>query len=91
MERALDYLPQMMNEPEFREAWNSLEDEYSMAAKLIEARRKAGMTQAEVAMKMRVSQPVVARIESGQNISLKTLKRYATAIGQPISFVVNPA
>lgn len=90
MERALDLLPRMMEEPEFKEAWNELEEEYELAALLIEARRKAGMTQAEAAKRMGVSQPVIARIESGRNISIKSLKRYASAIGQPISLVINP-
>ena len=42
------------------------------------ARGKAGMTQADVARKMRTTQSVVARIESGRTPpNLKTLERYA--------------
>lgn len=91
MERALDCLPEMMNEPGFKEAWDALEPEYNLAATLIEARSKVGMTQADVAVKMGVSQPVVARLESGRNVSIKSIKRYASAIGQPISLVITPS
>lgn len=90
MERALDCLPEMMKEPEFKEAWDALEDEYRLAALLIDARCKAGLTQAEVASIMGVYQPVMARMESGRNVSIKSLKRYAFATGQPISLVINP-
>ena len=61
-----------------------------MAAALIEAREKSGMTQAEVANKMGVSQPVIARLESEHNISMRTLKRYVSDIGQPISLIITP-
>ena len=91
MERALDYLPEMMNEPEFRQAWDALEDEYRIAAILIEARKKAGMTQAEVAKKMGVKQPVVSRMESGRNISIKSIQKYANATRQQILLAIDPA
>ncbi len=48
------------------------------------ARRAAlGMTQTELAKRMGVSQPFVARLESGRvkNLELRTLYRWATALG----------
>lgn len=65
-----------------REAYLTLEDEFSVAHELIAARVKAGLTQAEVAARMGTTQSVIARMESGRTLpSLRTLSRYAHAVG----------
>ncbi|MBR4424243.1 MAG: helix-turn-helix domain-containing protein, partial [Mailhella sp.] len=38
-----------------------------------------------------VSQPVVARMESGRNISIKSIARYAKAVGRPIKLEILPS
>ena len=75
------------SDPAFKQAYDVLETEFAALATLLEARREAGLTQAEVALRMGVSQPVLARIESSlgsrkHTPSLKTLKRYAEACGK---------
>ena len=53
-----------------------------IAEQLYKARKKAGLTQAQLANKMKVSQPLVARLEKGDgNISCDTLLRYSSACG----------
>jgi DNA-binding XRE family transcriptional regulator len=71
----------------FREAYDALDDEFAALAVLLQARKDAGLTQAEVATRMGVSQPVLARIESSLGSrkhapSLTTLRKYATACGK---------
>jgi ribosome-binding protein aMBF1 (putative translation factor) len=74
-----------MKEAGFRAEYERLKPEFALALALIKARAKAGMTQADVAKKMRTTQSVVARIESGRNPpNLKTLERYANAVGRRI-------
>jgi ribosome-binding protein aMBF1 (putative translation factor) len=74
-----------MKDPSFRAEYERLKPEYALALALIKARSKAGLTQADVARKMRTTQSVVARIESGRNPpNLKTLERYANAVGRRI-------
>ena len=51
---------------------------------LVDVRRQAGLTQAEVARRMGTSQPAVARAEAGKVSSLKWLNRYALAVGRPV-------
>ncbi len=56
------------------------------------ARRAAlGMTQAELARRMRVSQPFVATLESGRvrNLELRTLHRWAAALGTRVTVGVS--
>jgi DNA-binding XRE family transcriptional regulator len=48
---------------------------------LAELRRKAGLTQREVAAAMGVGQQRVSAIEHGTDITTATLARYASAIG----------
>ena len=73
----------------FAVAYDALEDEFAALAALLKARAAAGLTQAEVASRMGVSQPVVARIESSlgkkdHSPSLNTLRRYADACGMKL-------
>jgi HTH-type transcriptional regulator/antitoxin HipB len=54
----------------------------------IKARRKElGMTQAEMAKKLKISQPQYQKIESGGNPSLKTLSAMAMALNMRIVLV----
>ena len=73
-------------DPKFAKAYDALDDEFAALAALLKARTAAGLTQAEVASRMGVSQPVVARIEASlgkkdHSPSLNTLRRYADACG----------
>ena len=58
---------------------------------LARRRRAEGLSQTEVAARMRTSQSAVARLEAGQDdIRLSTLQRYARALGQDLQFGVSP-
>ena len=76
-------------DPKFAKAYDALDDEFAALAALLKARTAAGLTQAEVASRMGVSQPVVARIEASlgkkdHSPSLYTLRRYADACGMKL-------
>ncbi|HEV2651279.1 MAG TPA: helix-turn-helix transcriptional regulator [Rhizomicrobium sp.] len=76
-----------MKDSAFRVEYERLKPEFALALALIKAREKAGMTQAQVAKRMGTTQSVVARIEAAQNPpNLKTLERYAKAVGRRIEF-----
>ena len=71
----------MQDDPEYAREYDALEEEFVFIKKMILARKRAGLSQADVARRMGVSQPRVAKIESGSNISLDILRRYAKATG----------
>ncbi|MBI3525678.1 MAG: helix-turn-helix transcriptional regulator [Betaproteobacteria bacterium] len=76
-------------DPKFRLAYDALEDEFAALGALLHARKDAGLTQADVAARMGVSQPVLARIESSlgsrkHSPSLSTLRKYADACGKKL-------
>lgn len=74
----------MQDDPEYAREYDALEEEFAFIEKMIQARKRAGMSQADVARRMGISQPRVARIESGSNISVDILRRYAKTTGSAL-------
>jgi ribosome-binding protein aMBF1 (putative translation factor) len=71
--------------PTYREAYDALDEEFSLVAAMIKARTDAGLTQAEVAQRMNTTQAVVARLEGGgRQPSTRTLRRFAKATGHKL-------
>ena len=67
-------------DPEFRAAYDTLEEEFSLASALIKARGDAGMTQGQVAAAMGTTQAAIARLESGRiRPTTRTLEQFAKA------------
>jgi len=79
-----------MQDPEFKREYDALDEEFAILEACIVARSRSGLTQAQVAERLGVSQPAVARIESGKNVSLKTLRRYARALGCTVKIELKP-
>jgi len=67
--------------PDFRRVSDEFDMEYEVARQMQAARAQAGLTQADMARRMHTTQSVVSRIESGVNVSVETLSRFAEACG----------
>jgi ribosome-binding protein aMBF1 (putative translation factor) len=79
-------------DPKYVAAYNALEDEFSLAAVIIEARAQAGLTQEQLAERMHTTQAVIARLESGRvKPSTRTLERLAAATGMKLRISFEPA
>ena len=80
MARISDMHKKWMKEPKYKKAYDALEEEFVLAAAVMDVRNRAGLTQEELALKMGTTQPVVARLESGRSRpSMRTLERLADA------------
>jgi len=80
-----------MKDPKYRREYQALEEEFSLTAAMIEARSRAGMTQEQLARRMKTTQAVVARLESGgSRPSTRTLERYARATGNRLRISFEP-
>ena len=80
-----------LKEPGFKEGYDALADEYAVASALIEARKLAKLSQAQLAKKMGTSQSTIARLESGAaKPSFSTLERFAKATGMRVRVVFEP-
>ena len=58
--------------------------EYRIAKELQNARKKANLTQKDIADIMGTTQSVISRIEHGCNVSVNTIEKYASACGKHI-------
>ena len=66
----------------YRAAYAEQEPEFDLARTLIDARARAGLTQQQLAARMKTTQSVIARLESGRvQPSTQTLRRIAKATG----------
>ena len=80
-----------LKDPDYRREYEVLEEEFSLASGMIEARLRAGLTQAEVARRMKTTQAVIARLEGGgSKPSTRTLERYAAATGSRLKITFEP-
>ncbi len=81
-----EMIHEWMQDPAFVKEYDALENEFALFDELLRARKDAGLTQAEVAIKMATQPSVVARLEAGggrakHSPSIATLQRYAKAVG----------
>jgi len=81
-----EMVAEWMKDPEFKAEYGALEEEFSIFDALVDARRQAGLSQEEVAIRMGTKAPAIARLESSggrkkPSPTLNTLQKYATALG----------
>jgi predicted transcriptional regulator len=75
----------LLANPKIKAEYDALAPEFEIAAELLKARLRAGLSQTELAARMGTSQSAVARLESGDTLpSTKTLLRYAQATGSKV-------
>ena len=69
-----------MKTPGYRWEYKALEEEFSRAGAFVEARTRAGLTQEQVAKRMKTTQAVIARLEAGgSKPSTRTLEKWLCA------------
>ncbi|OGG87909.1 hypothetical protein A2592_01455 [Candidatus Kaiserbacteria bacterium RIFOXYD1_FULL_42_15] len=75
----------LLKEPGYKEAYDALELEFSIARMLIDKRIKEGLTQKELAEKIGTRQSVISNLEGGEaNPTLATLRKVADALGAKV-------
>lgn len=76
--------------PDFQRVYEEEAAKSELWVQLVEARQAAGLTQAEVAKRLGVSQAQVARIEKRgyDAYTLNTLRRYVQALGDEFTLEV---
>ena len=78
-----EFLNKALKRKDFREAYENLEEEYTLVREMLAARARSGLTQEAVADLMGTTKSAVSRLEAaGKHApSLTTLKKYAQAVG----------
>lgn len=78
-------------DPAYRAEYDALDEEFTVMAAIAKARRRAGLSQAELARRMNTTQSTVARLESGRGQpSTRTLQRFAKATGHKLKISFEP-
>ena len=78
-------------QPDYRDAYDGLEEEFAIMTALMQARATASLSQTEIAKRMNTTQSVVARLERrGHRASLTTLQSYAEATGHRLRITLEP-
>jgi len=80
-----------MKDAEYRKEYDALEEEFALAAAVAKARIRAGLSQTQLAKRMKTTQSTVARLESGRGKpSTRTLTRFAKATGHRLKISFEP-
>ena len=75
----------MMRDPEFKKAYDELKPEFELKRLMIQKRIDEGLTQKELARRMKTKQSAISRFESGTyNPSLAWLRSAADALNAKI-------
>jgi transcriptional regulator with XRE-family HTH domain len=91
MTKVRDLHKKWMKEPRYRQEYEALEEEFALAAEVAKARLRAGLSQAELARRMKTTQSSIARLESGRSRpSTSTLARFAEATGHRLKIGFEP-
>jgi transcriptional regulator with XRE-family HTH domain len=78
-------------DPDYKTAYDALGEEFDLAKALIAARTRAGLSQTQLARRMKTSQSYVARIEGGKvRPSTDALERFAQATGTRLRIRFEP-
>jgi transcriptional regulator with XRE-family HTH domain len=86
-----DLHKRLMKDSKYRKEYEALEEEFALIAAVAKARRRAGLTQAQLAKRMQTTQSMIARLESGRGQpSTRTLSRFAKATGHRLKISFEP-
>jgi transcriptional regulator with XRE-family HTH domain len=92
MTKVKDLHRRWSKDPDYKAAYDALDEEFRLAGALIDARTRAGLTQTQLARRMKTSQSYVARIEGGKvRPSTDALERFAQATGTRLRISFEPA
>ena len=80
MTRLKELKARLLKNPEVRKHYDSLEEEFALMAEVAKARARSGLSQVELAKRMKTTQSAVARLESGRGMpSTRTLGQIGRA------------
>lgn len=80
-----DFLNEQLKDADFKKEYDALDAEFSIIQAMLDARKAAGLTQKELAMRTGIAQADISKLENGNaNPSLRTLQRLAEGMGMKL-------
>ncbi len=84
-------IQQKLKDPVFRAEWERTAVARAVAIRVLGYRAQHGITQTELARRLGMKQPAVARLEAGEhNPSFETLARLSSSLGIEFHIAVTP-
>ena len=91
MTKHKDLKARLLKDPAVRKAYDEMEEEFALMIEIGKARTRAGLSQAQLARRMKTTQSTIARLESGRGLpSTRTLGRFAKATGHRLKISFEP-
>jgi predicted transcriptional regulator len=82
----------LLANPRVKAEYDALGPEFEIAAELLRARLRAGLSQAELGARTGISQSTIARLENGHTLpGIKTLLRFAEATSSKLQVRLSAA
>ena len=80
-----EYLANKLKNPTFKKHYEEYGKQLEIAYRILQLRKKEGLSQSDMAKKVGTSQSNIARMESGeQNFTTETLYKVAAALGREL-------
>ncbi len=77
------------DDPEFAMNFDSGYEQFKIGVMLKQARQEAGLTQEQLAARLRTQKTAISRIENhAEDIKLSTLERFAEAVGKRLTLKI---
>ena len=77
-------------DPEFAEGYDAGYYDFKIGVLLKQAREDSGLTQEEIAKRIKTKKSAISRIENhAEDIRLSTLRKYASALGKELKVTVS--
>lgn len=92
MDNSFDsFLQEQLKDPEVRAEYDALAPEFAIVQAMIDARKRTGMTQKDLAAATGIYQGDISKLERGcGNPSIKTLQRLAAGMGMRLKLEFEP-
>ena len=80
-----EFLTEQLKDPEFRAEWEALQPQKAIIQAMIDARKRSGITQKQLAESTGIAQGDISKLENGSaNPSIRTLQRLADGMGMKL-------
>ncbi len=91
LRKAADVLAEQLEHPEVRAEWDRTAPARAVALRVLSYRAEHGLSQTALGRSLGISQPAVARIESGEHLpTIDTLVRLSDGLGIEFSLNIVP-
>ena len=80
-----EFLTEQLKDPEFRAEWEALQPQKAIIQAMIDARKRSGITQKQLAERTGIAQGDISKLENGSaNPAIRTLQRLADGMGMKL-------